>query len=165
MKTHLTHSTFSTVWVPLWWLCITGSPLCRAQQLSTPSPQPASYLAWEADSKTFDAKPGESIARFTIYVTNVSAEVVVITNLQRTCGCTEATMPAQPWRLEPGICGPIQATIDLRGKAGKISKPLTVQSSAGSKVLMLNVNIPPAPPAAAKLDPLTPGLPAAKMVG
>ena len=56
-------------------------------------------------------------------------------------------MPAQPWTLEPGASGPIQASIDLRGKAGKISKPLTIQSPSGSKVLILNVTIPPPSPA------------------
>src|SRR6266513_1924491 len=77
---------------------------------------PANTLAWDADSKDFDAKPGEQMARFTFYVTNISPEVVVITNLQRSCGCTDASMPAQPWSLTPGAHGPVQASIDLRGK-------------------------------------------------
>jgi cytochrome c2 len=106
---------------------------------------PANTLAWDADSKDFDAKPGEQMARFTFYVTNISAEVVVITNLQRSCGCTDASMPAQPWSLTPGAHGPVQASIDLRGKAGKISKSLTVQTLIGWKTLTLNVNIPPPP--------------------
>jgi mono/diheme cytochrome c family protein len=113
---------------------------------------PAKFLSADADSKEIVAKPDELVARFTFYVTNISDSVIVITNLQRTCGCTEATMPSQPWRLEPGASGPIQASIDLRGKAGKISKTLTIQSPSGSKGLSLNVNIPSAAPASSSSE-------------
>jgi len=118
-------------------------------QTAPPPTQPASFLAWEADAKNYDAKPGELTARFICYVTNVSREVVVIRELKRSCGCTEAKLPAQPWTMSPGTNGAIVATIDLRGKVGRISKTLTVESSAGSKILLLNVNIPPAPAPAA----------------
>jgi len=116
--------------------------------------QPANFLAWEADSKEFEAKQDDLAARFTFYVANVSAEVVIITNLQRTCGCTEASMAAQPWRMAPGANGPIRATIDLRGKVGRISKQLIVQSTAGAKTLTLNVNVPAAatPGSGSKMD-------------
>ena len=118
--------------------------LATAQQPAAPQIAPRSdFLAWDADSKNFDAKPGELTARFIFYATNTSPDTVVVTNLQRSCGCTEATMPAHPWILAPGATGPIHATIDLRGKAGKISKLLTVQSTIGSKALSLNVQIPP----------------------
>jgi len=40
----------------------------------------------------------------------------------------------------------------LRGKAGEISKQLRVQSSAGEKVLTLNVKIPPSAAATSGLD-------------
>jgi len=111
-------------------------------------------LAWDADSKEFNAKAEDLAARFTFYVTNVSAEVVVITNLYRTCGCTEASMPEQPWSMAPGVNGPIRATIDLRGKVGRISKQLIVQSTAGVKALTLNVNIAAAasPGSSSKMD-------------
>ena len=125
-------------------------PAVQAQSQTAPPPtQPASFLAWEADAKNYDAQPGELTARFTCYVTNVSREVVVIREVKRSCGCTEAKLPAQPWAMSPGTNGPIVATIDLRGKTGRLTKTLTVESSAGSKVLLLNVNIPPAPAPAA----------------
>jgi mono/diheme cytochrome c family protein len=156
-------------------LCLAGAQLAPAQSsiaphatdLQTPNPkpaialapppqsaaQPATFLAWEVDSKKVEVQPGELAAHFTFYVTNVSSQVVVITNLQRSCGCTDASMPAQPWTLAPGTNGPIRATIDLRGKMGAISKMLTVNSTAGSKILTLNVNIPAAANAAANPNP------------
>ena len=91
-------------------------------QTPPPPTQPASFLAWEADSKNYDAKPGELAAHFTCYVTNVSSEVVTIREVKRSCGCTEAKLPAQPWAMSPGTNGPITATMDLRGKTGRLTK-------------------------------------------
>ena len=115
---------------------------------SPPSAAPTSvqeqrFLTADADSKEIQVNAEQTVARFTFYVTNVSPSAIVITNLARTCGCTEATMPAQPWTLQPGDSGPINASIDLRAKSGKITKPLTIQSPSGTKVLQLIVNILP----------------------
>jgi len=143
-RTQITCFTDLAVLLRLGSLFLSGVMMAAAQQPAAPPIAPRSdFLAWDADAKNFEAKPGELTARFIFYATNTSAETVVVTNLQRSCGCTEATMPAQPWTLAPGANGPIHATIDLRGKAGKISKLLTVQSTIGSKGLSLNVEIPP----------------------
>src|SRR5438552_3446475 len=40
-----------------------------------PSSRLASLLAWDADSKDFEAKPNELTAHFTFYVTNISSEI------------------------------------------------------------------------------------------
>jgi len=120
---------------------INDAPATSAQ---TTAYQPATFLAWDADAKECNPKPGELAAHFTFYVTNMATEAVIITDLQRSCGCTEAKLPEQPWRLEPGSNGLITATIDLRGKSGRISKMLTVRGTAGTKTLVLNVNVPPA---------------------
>jgi mono/diheme cytochrome c family protein len=133
-----------------------GAMLSSAQQSAVTQSGPSSdFLAWDADSKNFEAKPGELTARFIFYATNTSSQTVVVTNLQRSCGCTEATMPSTPWTLPPGSSGAINATIDLRGKAGKITKMLTVQSTIGSKPLSLNVDVPhsPTPTPAVNLTP------------
>jgi hypothetical protein len=135
-------------------LCVAAAALALAQQppadlaasqtqappvLPTP---PDSPLAWDADSKEYNAMAGEPTAQFTFYVTNISSQVVTITNLLPGCGCTAAKLPEQPWHMAPGASGPIQATLDLRGRSGRISKHLTVNSTAGTKTLWLNVNIP-----------------------
>ena len=145
-RTQITGFTDLAVLLRLSSLFLSGVMLAAAQQPAAPPIAPRSdFLAWDADAKNFDAKPGELTAQFIFYATNTSSETVVVTNLLRSCGCTAATMPAQPWTLAPGATGPIHATIDLRGKAGKISKLLTVQSTIGSKGLSLNVEIPPTP--------------------
>src|SRR6266571_6445980 len=159
-RTQITCFTDLALLLRLSSLFLSGVMLAAAQQPAVPPIAPRSdFLAWDADSKKFDAKPGELTARFVFYATNTSPDTVVVTNLQRSCGCTEATMPAHPWTLAPGANGPIHATIDLRGKAGKISKLVTVQSTIGSKGLSLNVEIPPTPNPNPNLTPTLNPLP------
>src|SRR6185436_20949381 len=45
------------------------------------------------------------------------------------------------WHIPPGTNGPIDVTVDLRGKSGTIAKAVTVESSAGSKSLIVKMNI------------------------
>ena len=84
---------------------------------------------------------GEKTAPFT----NISSSEVVISNVTTTCRCTVAQLPAQPWHLAPGINGEIKVSMNLTGKLGHVTKEVTVNSSAGTKVLQVQVNIPPAP--------------------
>lgn len=109
-----------------------------------PPTQPASYIAWDAESKEYSAKAGESSAHFTFYLTNVSKEVVLVNSVRTSCGCTVAQLPEQPWRLAPGTNGPINVTVNLAGKSGTIVKSVTADTSAGVKSLLVKVNIPAA---------------------
>src|SRR5256714_9806169 len=111
---------------------------------SVPKPptQPASYIAWDSESKEYSAKPGDSSAHFTFYLTNVSKEVVMVNSVHTSCGCTVAQLPEQPWHLAPGTNGPINVTVNLAGKSGTIVKSVTVDSTAGIKSLLVKVNIP-----------------------
>src|SRR5205085_3045979 len=54
-------------------------------------------------------------------------------------------LPSQPWVLAPGDHGKIPVTVDLRGKRGTLNKFLSVDSSAGIKMLTLKVIIPDTP--------------------
>ena len=113
--------------------------------LPKPPSQPASYIAWDAESKEYSAKPGDSSAHFTFYLTNVSKEVVMVNSVHTSCGCTVAQLPEQPWHLAPGTNGPINVTVNLAGKFGTIVKSVTVDTTAGVKSLLVKVNIPGAP--------------------
>lgn len=102
----------------------------------------AQSLVWDARSKTREAKPGETNVQFTFNLTNTAAADVVITAVRPSCGCTAARMPALPWRLAPGVCGQIEADVDIRGKRGVVSKVVFVDTSAGTNVLTLTITIP-----------------------
>jgi hypothetical protein len=109
------------------------------------APQPPA-LVFDAESKEYNAKPGEVSAPFVFNLTNVSAHEVIITNVTTSCGCTVAQLPSQPWHLAPGANGEIKATMNLVGKMGHVTKQLTVNSSVGTKALLVNVNVPPPQP-------------------
>jgi mono/diheme cytochrome c family protein len=103
--------------------------------------QPPSYLLWDSESKDYNAKFGEPSAHFTFHCTNVSKEVVLINSVRTSCGCTVAQLPSQPWRLEPGASGPLEVTVNLAGKVGTITKSVSVDSSTGTRALLVKVNI------------------------
>ena len=99
-------------------------------------------LRWDADSKEYALKPGETTAPFTFIVTNVSSADVVITRLHATCGCTAANLPTMPYTLGAGSNVAVNVEMQLAGKSGLIQKNVTVESSAGPKTLVVRANIP-----------------------
>lgn len=132
------------------------SPQSPATALAAAPAPDLKALQWDGVSKTYDAKPGESSAPFAFTVTNVSKLEVSITSLRSSCGCTVAQLPplpAQPYKLQPGSNVTINVNMDLRGKAGAVSKTVNVDSSAGSTPLVVLVNIPPPAASAAAKDP------------
>ena len=107
----------------------------------TPAPDP-NALKWDAETKDYNAKPGEASAPFIFTVTNVSKTAVSITSLRTSCGCTVAQLPTTPYNLEPGSNVQINVSMNLAGKSGAVTKTVNVDSSAGSKVLLVRVNMP-----------------------
>jgi hypothetical protein len=106
------------------------------------SPSSTSALKWDADLKECALQPGETSAAFTFVVTNVSNTEVAINRLHTSCGCTVAQLPTTPYKLQPGANVAINVAMDLRGKAGVITKTVTVESTAEGKVLLVRANIP-----------------------
>ena len=99
-------------------------------------------LKWDAETKEYNPKPGEANAPFIFTVTNVSKTVVSITSLRTSCGCTVAQLPTTPYNLEPGSNVQINVSMNLAGKSGAVTKTVNVDSSVGSKVLLVRVNVP-----------------------
>ncbi len=124
-------------------------PVPAATPVAVVPPAPAApaapALIFDAESKEYNAKPGDAAANFTFSLTNVSAAEVIITNVATSCGCTVAQLPSQPWHLAPGASGEIKATMNLAGKQGRVTKQLTVNSSVGIKALLVHSIIPAAP--------------------
>lgn len=130
------------------------------QPLPTPAPAPTgqpvkvtSMLAWDADVKEYDAKPGEMEAHFTFAFTNISSETVVINSATGSCGCTVPKLPQQPWTNAPGAKGEIPVTMNLAGKSGIVFKDVIVNTDMGVKTLKVKVTIPaPQATAATPMD-------------
>jgi mono/diheme cytochrome c family protein len=112
---------------------------------ATPNPfAPAdpNVIKWDAETKEYAAKTGETEAKFTFWLTNVSSSEVLINSVRTSCGCTVAKLPSLPWHIPPGSNGPIDVTLSLAGKSGMIAKGVTVDSSVGIKQLTVKCNIP-----------------------
>lgn len=116
---------------------------------SAPPPPPpqmlpvqAHPLVWDAMEKKHEAKPGEETADFEFSVTNASNKEVEIVRVHPSCSCTVAKMPTMPWVLAPGEKGSFTARTDFAGKHGKFSKTIHVESTSGSQMLTVTVNIP-----------------------
>jgi mono/diheme cytochrome c family protein len=102
-------------------------------------------LVFDADTKQYDASPGEAAAPFIFNLTNVWTNEIVIERVKASCGCTTASMPAVPWHIPPGGGGQVHAQVNLAGKMGLVTKTLTFYTSVGMRVATLIVNIPTAP--------------------
>jgi mono/diheme cytochrome c family protein len=111
-------------------------------------PLPNTVLAWDSETKEYNAKSGEAEAHYTFYFTNISAAPVVITSAAASCGCTVPKLPPLPWTNAPGAKGEIPVTMVLAGKpVGVTFKTVTVNTDKGPKILNVKVTIEP-PPAA-----------------
>ena len=99
-------------------------------------------LAWDSVEKTYTARLGENSIQVTFTVTNVSNSEVIIQSVTPSCGCTTVRLPENLWRLGPGASIVIEASVDLSGKQGRISKSITVESSAGPHELIITIDIP-----------------------
>jgi mono/diheme cytochrome c family protein len=122
-----------------------GSPAFPAVHQPLPPRQnlPPLPLIWDAETKEYQAKPGDTNAYFVFYLTNNTPEEIVITQVRTSCGCTVAKVPATPWKLAPGTNGQIEVTVNLQGKRGLVVKTVSVYSTAYTgKNLTVKVDIP-----------------------
>lgn len=108
---------------------------------NVPPPAPP-VLTWDADVKDYKAKLGEGVVTTTFFLTNTSPTPAVINSVVTSCGCTTAHLPPMPWTLAPGAAGKIDINMNLAGKNGTVIKTITVNSTAGTKLLQFRVTIP-----------------------
>jgi mono/diheme cytochrome c family protein len=135
-----------------------STPAATAAQRQVPAPPNFPTLAFDAESKRYDASAGEIVAPFSFNLTNVWTNEIIIDRVQGSCSCTAANLPENPWHLPPKASGEVKATVRLAGKMGLISKTLTLyyrlmpDNISLTHVLNVNVNVPLPPSAAANLS-------------
>ena len=123
-------------------LCLLALTAALHLFAQTPSLAPDSALTWDADSKEYALKAGETSATYTFNATNVSTAEISITALRTSCGCTVAQLPTTPYKLAPGSNVAINVTMDLSNKQGLITKSVNVETSVGGKTLLVRANVP-----------------------
>jgi mono/diheme cytochrome c family protein len=110
---------------------------------------PKTVIAWDSETKEATVNAGSPEARFTFSLTNVSSSNVIITAVHTSCGCTVPHgLPQMPWTLIPQTNAQFDVAMNLVGKAGIVTKTVTVVTDHGSKTLLVNSTIKPAPVAA-----------------
>jgi len=120
-----------------------NQPSADAPAVTPPSSD--TVLAWDANERKHQAAPGEMNVPFTFWYTNVSTADVVIHGIRLSCGCTKVNNgPVLPHRIAPGESDQIEVSMNLAGKSGSVVKTVTVETSAGTKTLLLRVEIPAA---------------------
>jgi mono/diheme cytochrome c family protein len=124
----------------------TAAPVSPTPPVTTDLP--ANILVWDAETKAYKTKPGETKAGFTFYFTNVSSGVVTINSAAGSCGCTVPKLPTLPWRVEAGATGEIPVEMNVPGKTGTIMKTVTVNTDKGFKRLTVSTEITPEDPKA-----------------
>lgn len=122
------------------------------QSLNNPVMPNVPTLAFDAESKQFDANPGDPVAPFVFSLTNVWSNSITIFHVHASCGCTTAKLPHEPWVIPPGGNGQISAQINLAGKMGLVTKTLTLFTSVGNRILTLKVKVPSAMPGIAQMS-------------
>jgi mono/diheme cytochrome c family protein len=108
-------------------------------------------LAFDSLAKKYDATLADKTANFAFSITNTWTNEITIDRVKTSCGCTVASLPANPWHIPPGGSGEVKATVNLVGKGtGLLQKTITFYVSAhqnflGTRVAWVRVNIPPPP--------------------
>ena len=67
------------------------------------------------------------VVTYTFHFTNTGNAPLIITSVDKSCGCTVSEYPRQP--IEPGKTGEIKITYDSKGHQGFQSKALVVNSN------------------------------------
>jgi len=120
------------------------------QVISQPATElPKTVIAWDSETKETTVAAGSPEARFTFSLTNISSSNIIITAVQTSCGCTVPHgLPQMPWTLVPQTNAQFDVAMNLLGKAGVVTKTVTVVTDHGNKTLLVNATIKPAPAAA-----------------
>ena len=67
------------------------------------------------------------VVSYTFHFTNTGNAPLIITSVEKSCGCTASDFPRQP--IEPGKTGDIKITYDSKGHHGFQSKSLVVNAN------------------------------------
>ena len=99
-------------------------------------------LTWDATKKEKQVEAGTSEETFQFHVANETRQAVTIKKIRTSCGCTVAKAPQMPWTLAPKEEGDIDVTVDLRGRMGRITKSVFVDTTTGMESLTVQVTMP-----------------------
>jgi len=107
---------------------------------------PDGVLDWNSLMQSTNAAADLTQVHFAVGFTNVSGNKVEILDVQPSCGCTTADLPARPWIIEPSTAEKFPVTINIESKFGTLFKSVHIVTDKGSKDVYFQINILPPPP-------------------
>jgi mono/diheme cytochrome c family protein len=118
-----------------------SAPVAPAK-VAAPGSLPAGILCFAGgEERSSRVGANESKAEWVFWVTNISSQEITVISALASCGCTTAKIPSSPWTLAPGASGPVEVTMNTQGKKGTVTKPVTLLTDRGTKVLQVGVTI------------------------
>lgn len=101
-------------------------------------------IEFDADIHDFGEIEEGTLAEYEFTFTNTGDAPLVITDVQRACGCTTPTWTKEP--VKPGETGKIKAVYNSNGRPGTFNKDITVITNDpknGKKKLYIKGNVKP----------------------
>lgn len=113
----------------------------------------AAEISFKADTHDFGTVKNGADISYEYVFTNTGKEPLIISDVQRQCGCTTPSWPKEP--IPPGQTGKIKVSYDTK-RTGSVTKNVTVLSNGktASKVLTFTINV--LAPEAAPAEPVAP---------
>ncbi|HXF10170.1 MAG TPA: DUF1573 domain-containing protein [Desulfuromonadaceae bacterium] len=104
-----------------------------------PAEMPSSLVGWDATTREFTARAGDTNVVLSFTMTNLSPYDLTIQDIHAVNEFITVESPPMPWTIKPGDQGTLRANVDLRNKKGTGYLPVEVTSSLGSKTLTLKI--------------------------
>lgn len=107
-----------------------AAPGTAAPAVSTPAADPngkAPSIFSPEPSFLFGKRDSESEVKHEFTIVNVGTDTLEVKNVRTSCGCTVAELAKKV--LAPGEETVVSATLKLKGKQGKLTKDITVESN------------------------------------
>ncbi len=100
-------------------------------------------MEFKTDIHDFGTVPEGGDIEYEFTFKNTGKEPITISAVNVSCGCTAPSWSKEP--VLPGKKSAIKAVYHTQGRIGAFTKPITVVSNAGSKVITIKGNVEKAP--------------------
>ncbi len=100
-------------------------------------------MKFESEEHNFGTVAEGPSVSYDFSFTNTGSEPISLESVRASCGCTTPNWSKDP--VLPGKTSKITATYNTQGRPGNFNKTITVQSTAGQKVLTIKGDVEKAP--------------------
>ena len=117
----------------------TITPSIKAQEVK----QADDAMKFESPEHNFGTVAEGPSVSYDFVFTNTTSQPIQLESVRASCGCTTPNWSKDP--ILPGKSSKVTATYSTQGRPGNFHKTITVQSTAGQKILTIKGNVEKAP--------------------